>query len=149
MCADKLGAEYALEFFGKLGRETGVKEFNALIRVYLNKARACRDIDSAVEHIYRSYRLFEMMRDRGLQIEEDSYGPFLLYLVDVGMFEEFEMFSTFFKDANPQSYSRVAYYEMLLWIRAQDEEKIRQLCHSVEDCNEEAHYGMAGSHPKS
>lgn len=146
MCADRLGAEYALEFFGKLGRETGVKEFKALIRVYLNKARACRDIDSAVEHIYRSYQLFEMMRDRGLQIEEDSYGPFLLYLVDVRMFEEFEMFSTFFKDANPQSYSRVAYYEMLLWIRAQDEEKIRQLCHSVEGCNDEAHYGMAESY---
>lgn len=144
----RLELESALEFFGKLGRETGVKEFNAMIRVYLDKARACRDIDSAVEHIYRSYRLFEMMRGRGLPIEEDTYVPFLLYLVDVGMLEEFEMFSTFFKDANPQSY-RLAYYEMLLWIRAQDEEKIRELCHSVEDCDVEAHYGMAGNKPKS
>ncbi|XP_062218123.1 pentatricopeptide repeat-containing protein At4g04790, mitochondrial-like isoform X2 [Phragmites australis] len=145
-CADKLGAELTLEFFEKLGRDNGVKEFNALIRVCLDKARACRDIDSAVEHIYRAYNLFEMMRDRGLRIEQDIYGPFLLYLVEVGLSEEFEMFSTFFKDANPQSYSRIAYYEMLLCIRVQNEEKIQELCHSVEDYNEEAHYDIAESY---
>ncbi|KAG8058050.1 hypothetical protein GUJ93_ZPchr0002g26570 [Zizania palustris] len=145
-CADKLGAESALEFFGKLGRETGTKEFHALIRVCLAKAKTCWDIDSVVVHIYRAYRLFEMMRDRGFQILEDSYGPFLLYLMDVGMSEEFEMFSAFFKDANPQSYSRIAYYEMLLWIRAQDEEKIQELLHSVEDFNEEGDYDMAESY---
>jgi hypothetical protein len=149
MCADKLGTESALEFFGRLGRETGIKEFNALIRVCLDKARDCEDIDSAVEHIFRAYRLFELMKDRGFQIEEDSYGPFLLYLVDVELLEEFEMFSAFFKDANPRSYSRIAYYEMLLLIRAQDEESIQELCRSVEDCNEEAHYGIAGNYPKS
>uniref|UniRef100_A0ACD5V7N1 Uncharacterized protein n=1 Tax=Avena sativa TaxID=4498 RepID=A0ACD5V7N1_AVESA len=146
MCADKLGTESALEFFGRLGRETGIKEFNALIRVCLDKARACGDIDSAVEHIFRAYRLLEMMKDRGFQIEEDSYGPFLLYLVDVELLEEFEMFSAFFKEANPRSDSRIAYYEMLLLIRAQDEENIQELCRSVEDCNEEAHYGMAESY---
>ncbi|KAL5207009.1 hypothetical protein ABZP36_031444 [Zizania latifolia] len=145
-CADKLGAESALEFFGKLGRETGTKEFHALIRVCLAKAKTCRDIDSVVVHIYRAYRLFEMMRDRGFRILEDSYGPFLLYLMDVGMSEEFEMFSAFFKDVDPQSYSRIAYYEMLLWIRAQDEEKIQELLHSVEDFNEEGDYDMAESY---
>uniref|UniRef100_J3L9D1 PROP1-like PPR domain-containing protein n=2 Tax=Oryza brachyantha TaxID=4533 RepID=J3L9D1_ORYBR len=145
-CARKLGAEPALEFFGKLGRDTGTKEFNALIRICLRKAKACSDIDSAVEHIYRAYHLFEMMRDRGFQIVEDNYGPFLLYLVDVGMSEEFEMFSVFLKDANPQSNSRIAYYEMLLWIGAQDEEKIQQLCHSVEDFNKEGEYDMAESY---
>lgn len=56
------------------------------------------------------------------------------------------MFSAFFKDANPRSYSRIAYYEMLLLIRAQDEESIQELCRSVEDCNEEAHYGIAESY---
>jgi hypothetical protein len=144
-CADKLGAEPALEFFGKLGRDTGAKEFNALIRICLGKAKECMDIDSAVEHIYRAYRLFELMRERGYQIVEDCYGPFLLYLVDVGMSEEFDMFSVFFKDANPRSSSRIAYYEMLLWIRAQDEEKIQELCRSVEDFNEEGDYDMAGN----
>lgn len=149
MCADKLGTESALEFFGRLGRDTGPKEFNALIRVCLEKARACGDIDSAVEHIFRAYRLFEMMKDRGFQIEEDSYGPFLLYLVDVELLEEFEMFSAFFRDANPRSCSRIPYYEMLLLIRAQDEESIRELCRSVEDCSEEADYCIAGNGPKS
>ena len=149
MCADKLGTESALEFFGRLGRETGIKELNALIRMCLDNARACGDIDSAVEHIFRAYRLFEMIKDRGFQIEEEIYGPFLLYLVDVGMLEEFEMFSTFFKDANPSSYSRIAYYEMLLLIRAQDEENIRELCCSVEGCNDEADYGMAGNDAKA
>ncbi|GJM90130.1 hypothetical protein PR202_ga06380 [Eleusine coracana subsp. coracana] len=57
ICAKKLGAESTLEFFGKLGRDTGVKEFNALIRACLSKARDCSDIDSAIEHIYRAYNL--------------------------------------------------------------------------------------------
>ncbi|CAD6248178.1 unnamed protein product [Miscanthus lutarioriparius] len=146
MCANKLGTESTIEFFGKLGRETGVKEFNSMIKLCLDKAKACRDIDSAVEYIYRAYRLFETMKDKGLTIEKDIYGPFLLYLIDVGMFEEFEMFSAFFKEANPKSFSRIAYYEMLLCIRVQDEEKIQELCHSVEEYNEEAHYDLAESY---
>lgn len=144
ICAEKLGAESTLEFFGKLGRDTGVKEFNALIRTCLDKARNCSDIDSAIEHIYRAYNLFETMKDRGIRIEQDSYGPFLLYLVEVGLSEEFEMFSAFFKDANPQSNSRIAYYEMLHCIRNKNERKIQELCHSVEDYKEEAHYDIAG-----
>lgn len=148
MCANRLGTESTIEFFGKLGRETGVKEFNSMIKLCLDKAKAFRDIDSAVEYIYRAYRLFETMKDKGLMIEKDIYGPFLLYLIDVGMFEEFEMFSAFFKEANPKS-SRIAYYEMLLCIRVQDEEKIQELCHSVEDYNEEAHYDLAGNNRKS
>nr|XP_034598491.1 pentatricopeptide repeat-containing protein At4g04790, mitochondrial isoform X3 [Setaria viridis] len=145
LCANKLGTKSTIEFFGKLGRETGVKEFNSLIKLCLNKARACNDVDSAAEYIYRAYRLFETMRDKGLMIEQDIYGPFLLYLVDVGLLEEFEMFTAFFKDANPQS-SRIAYYEMLRYIRVQDEEKIQELCHSVENYNEEAHYDIAESY---
>ncbi|WVZ77992.1 hypothetical protein U9M48_025776, partial [Paspalum notatum var. saurae] len=143
MCADKLGAESTIDFFGKLGRETGVKEFSSLIKLCLGKARACKDIDSAVEYIFRAYSLFETMKDKGLRIEQDIYGPFLLYLIDVGMVEEFELFSAFFKEANPQSFSRIAYYEMLLCIRVEDERKIEELCHSVEDYNEQAHYDIA------
>lgn len=149
LCANKLGTESTIDFFGKLGRETGVKEFNSLIKLCLNKAKACKDVDSAVEYIYRGFRLFETMRDKGLTIEQDVYGPFLLYLLNVELLEEFEMFATFFKDVNPQSFSRIAYYEMLRYIRVQDEEKIQELCHSVEDYNEEAHYDIAGNSPKS
>nr|CAB3445493.1 unnamed protein product [Digitaria exilis] len=145
LCANKLGTESTVEFFEKLGRETGVKEFGSLIRLCLNKARDCKDVDSAVEYIYRAYHLFETMRDKGLTIEQDIYGPFLLYLVDVGLSEEFEMFTAFFKNSNPQS-SRIAYYEMLHCIRVQDELKIQELCHSVEDYNEEAHYDIAESY---
>lgn len=149
LCANKLGTESTVEFFEKLGRETGVKEFGSLIRLCLNKARACNDVDSAVEYIYRAYHLFETMRDKGLMIEQDIYGPFLLYLVDVGLSEEFEMFAAFFKNANPQAFSRVAYYEMLHCISLQDELKIQELCHTVEDYSEEAHYDIAGNHLKS
>jgi hypothetical protein len=144
ICANKLGMESAIEFLGNLGRETGVKEFNSMIKVCLGKAKACRDIDSAVEYIYRAYHLFKTMKDKGFTIEKDIYDPFLLYLMDTGMFEEFEVFSAFFKEANPKSFSRIAYYEMLLCIRVQDEEKIQELCHSVEDYDEKVHYDLAG-----
>ncbi|AQK68194.1 pentatricopeptide repeat-containing protein At4g04790, mitochondrial [Zea mays] len=146
ICANKLGMESTIEFLGNLGRETGVKEFNSMIKVCLGKAKACRDIDSAVEYIYRAYHLFNTMKDKGFTIEKDIYDPFLLYLMDTGMFEEFEVFSAFFKEANPKSFSRIAYYEMLLCIRVQDEEKIQELCHSVEDYDEKVHYDLAESY---
>ena len=40
MCADKLGVGKTVNVFGQLGRETGVKEYNTLIKMCVKKARA-------------------------------------------------------------------------------------------------------------
>ncbi|XP_020103788.1 pentatricopeptide repeat-containing protein At4g04790, mitochondrial-like isoform X2 [Ananas comosus] len=146
MCANKLGTETTLEFFSKLGRETGVKEYDALIKVCIDKARCSSNEEDSLVQIHKAYQLFLSMKDRGIQIEEESYSPFLIYLIDMKMVQEFQMFSKFFKDENPRSNSRIGYYEMLLWLRVGNEAKIQELCRSVVVASDEVNYGLAESY---
>lgn len=131
MSAQKLGTEATLDVFGKLGRETGIKEYNALIKLCIEKAREGNDEDISLDHMHKALQLFSSMREQGFPLEEETYGPFLVYLIDMRMIQEFHFFSKFVKDENPSSFSRLAYYEMLLWIAVKDEEKVQELCNSV------------------
>ncbi|XP_038686770.1 pentatricopeptide repeat-containing protein At4g04790, mitochondrial-like isoform X2 [Tripterygium wilfordii] len=128
MCADRLGTDVTLEVFGKLGRETGVKEYNALIGICIKNARNSDDEEVAMEQISRAFQLFKSMRGQGFQLKEETYAPLLIYLIDMGMIEEFHFFCGVVKDENPSSLSKLGYYEMLLWIRVNNEEKIEELC---------------------
>lgn len=132
MTAQKLGTEATLEIFGKLKRETGIKEYNALIKLCVEKARESNDEEVSLDHIHKAFQLFESMREQGFPLEEETYGPFLVYLIDMGMIQEFHFISKFIKDENQASFSRLAYYEMLLWIAVKNEEKVQELCNSVE-----------------
>lgn len=140
MCAKKLGTEATLEVFGKLGRETGVKEFNALMKLCIDRARETDDEDVALEQIYKAYQIFTSMKEQGFPVEESTYGPFLMYLIDMRMVEEFHFFSNIIKDCNPTALARLGYFEMLLYIRVNNEEKIKELCNfiSTEDGDETA-----------
>ena len=71
------------------------------------------------------------MKEQGFQIEENTYGPVLMYLTEKSMVEEFHMFYEAIKTENPGSIARLGYYEMLLYITVGDEEKIQELCSSV------------------
>ncbi|KAK4576310.1 hypothetical protein RGQ29_027035 [Quercus rubra] len=128
MCGQKLGTETTIQVFGKLGRETGVKEYNALIGLCVQRVRRSDDEDAALEQIHMAFRLFESMREQGFQIEEDTYGQFLLYLIEMGMEQEFHFFCGVIGKDNPRSLPRLGYYEMLLWIGVNNEEKIQELC---------------------
>ncbi|XP_058072693.1 pentatricopeptide repeat-containing protein At4g04790, mitochondrial-like isoform X2 [Magnolia sinica] len=138
MCAQKLGTEATLEVFGKLGRETGVKEYNALIKICIEKARQSNDEEISLDEIQKAFQLFRSMREQGFQLEEESYSPLLMYLIDMGMIEEFHFFCGLIKDENPGSFSRLGYYEMLLWIRVNNEDKVQELCNSVVDSIEDS-----------
>jgi len=142
-CASKLGPKSTLEIFDRIGRQTGIKDYNALIKLCISKARQSSYETSSV-HMHKVYQLFASMRERGFQIEEESFGPFLEYMIDMKMVQEFQIFSEFIKDVNPGSYSRIGYYEMLLWIRAGDEDKIRELCSLSGVANNEDCYNLAG-----
>lgn len=128
MCGQKLGTQTTIQVFGKLGRETGVKEYNALIGLCVQRVRRSDDEDAALEQIHMAFRLFESMREQGFQIEEDTYGQFLLYLIEMGMEQEFHFFCGVIGKDNPRSLPRLGYYEMLLWIGVNNEEKIQELC---------------------
>ncbi|KAI3673777.1 hypothetical protein L6452_39907 [Arctium lappa] len=127
LCTHKLGTNATINVFGRLGRETGVKEFNAMIEVCIEKARNTDDEDVALEEFHRAYMVFETMRERGFKIGEETYGPFLMFIIDMGMVEEFHFFCDNIKKENPTSLTRLAYYEMLLWIKVGDEDKIHML----------------------
>ncbi|KAK1375309.1 hypothetical protein POM88_031502 [Heracleum sosnowskyi] len=78
MCANK---DTTLEVFGKLGRETGVKEFNALMRLCVDKARKTPDDQVILRQIYKAYKVLEIMKEQGFPVKEVTYGPLLVYLL--------------------------------------------------------------------
>ncbi|GLU23565.1 hypothetical protein SLE2022_395590 [Rubroshorea leprosula] len=128
LCGEKLGTEATLQFFGQLGRETGVKEYNALIAMCMDKARTTDCEEVALVEMSKVYRHFKEMRKRGFQIDEVIYGQLLMFFIDRGMVEEFHFFCGPIKDGNCNSIPRLGYYEMLLWISVNNEEMIRKLC---------------------
>lgn len=129
--ADKMGAKATVEVLGKLGRETGMKEYNALIEVCIKNARKTNDEEVAIEEMSKAFRLFKQVREQGFELREQTYSPLLVYLIDMGMVEEFQFFSEVIKDENPVSVSRLGYYEMMLWLRVGNREKIQDLCNSI------------------
>ncbi|XP_015897824.3 pentatricopeptide repeat-containing protein At4g04790, mitochondrial [Ziziphus jujuba] len=131
MCAEKLGTETAVEVFGKMGKETGVKEYNALINICVKNAKDSIDEEVALQQIHKAFLLFKSIKEQGFQLEEETYGPFLGYLIEMGMVKEFHFFCEVIKGENPCSLSRLGYYEMLLWIRVDNKEKIQELCNYV------------------
>lgn len=129
LCGEKLGPDATIQVFGKLGRVTGLKEFNALIRLCLEKARDTDDDEVSLEQIAKAYKIFESVKEQGFPIKEETYGPFLMYLIDKGLIKEFQFFCELIKDEN--SYQRFSFYEMLLWISVNDEKKISELCDNL------------------
>ncbi|XP_027911022.1 pentatricopeptide repeat-containing protein At4g04790, mitochondrial-like isoform X3 [Vigna unguiculata] len=131
VCAAKLGTTKTVNVFGHLGRKTGVKEYNALLKVCIEKARATDDEHIAVNEMSKAFHLLKSMRDSGYPLEEQTYGQLLWYISDMGLVQEFQLFSDVIKAENPGSASRLGYYEMLLWLRVDNEEMIRDICEFI------------------
>lgn len=144
ICANQLGTGATIEIFGKFGRETGVKEYNALIGICIEKARTCDDEDVAIEEVCKALQVFNFMKEKGFQLEEETYGPLLMYFIDMGMIEEFHIYCENINNGNSSSVPRLGYYEMLLWIKANDEEKIRELCNHIAADNEQDYFCFRG-----
>ncbi|GAB4854927.1 hypothetical protein Ancab_023516 [Ancistrocladus abbreviatus] len=137
MCAETLGADAIIWMFGRLGRETGPKEYNAFISLCIETAKKTEDEEVLLEQTYKAYQLFKSMKEQGFPIEEETYGPFLMYLIDMQATEEFYFFLGIIRDENPSSNVRLGYYEMLLWIEVDNEEKIHELIHQITAGNSE------------
>lgn len=130
-CACKLGTDATVTVFGKLGRETGLKEYNALIRLCIEKARETNDEEVSLKQLSKAYQFLKSMKEQGFQVEEQSYGPILMYFIDFGMVQEFDFFCELIIDRNADSLARLAYYEMLLWTKVEDEDKIEELLYHL------------------
>ncbi|KAJ6887042.1 hypothetical protein NC651_027408 [Populus alba x Populus x berolinensis] len=129
--AFKLGTDATMDVFGMLGRETGLKELHALMKMCIEQCRETDDENVAKEQISQVLELFISMKEQGFPIEEETYGPFLMLLIDKGMLEEFYFFYGIIKDTNPSEIARLGYYDMCLYIRVNDEKKIQELCNCI------------------
>ncbi|XP_031280825.1 pentatricopeptide repeat-containing protein At4g04790, mitochondrial-like [Pistacia vera] len=146
LCANKLGTDATLNEFGRLGRETGVKEYNSLIRICFERAKDCDHEDVALEEqICKAFQLLNFMKEQGFQLEEETYGPLLMYLIDKGVIEEFHFFRKAIESGNSRSDPRLGYYQMLLWIRVNDEEKIQELCNCTSIDYERDYFNLIGT----
>ncbi|XP_004487606.1 pentatricopeptide repeat-containing protein At4g04790, mitochondrial-like isoform X2 [Cicer arietinum] len=145
-CAKILGTEETVELFDKMGQKPGVKGYNAMVELCIGKARGAENEDIATEEIGKVFQLLELMRKQGLEVEERTYRPLLLYLIDMGLVEEFEFFCHVIKDENPSSIARLGYYEMTLWLRVNNEEKIQGLCNYIAENDGEDTFDLRESY---
>ncbi|KAF8096930.1 hypothetical protein N665_0298s0003 [Sinapis alba] len=133
-CARKLGQETTFEVLFKMGKEAGEREYNARIQLCIENARRSNDAEYVLDQVGKAIEYLKEMRQGGFSIKEATYGPFFRYLVDMEMVEEFQIFKEFIREASPEPVEKLVYYEMLLWIQVNDEEKIHELCYTVDDC---------------
>ncbi|RYR56644.1 hypothetical protein Ahy_A05g022323 isoform E [Arachis hypogaea] len=114
-----------------VGRDPGIKGYNELIEMCIEKARESSDEDIVIEELGKVFHLFKLMGERGFRLEEQSYRPLLLYTIDMCMVEEFHFFYDAIKDQNASLITRLGYYEMMLWLRVNNEEKIQEICNLI------------------
>ncbi|KAL1201774.1 Pentatricopeptide repeat-containing protein [Cardamine amara subsp. amara] len=126
-CAWKLGTETMFDVLAKMGKEAGQKEYNTMTKVCIERARRSNDLEYALDQIGKANEFLQEMRRLGYTIEERAYGPFFKYLVDMEMVDEFQVLKDFIREASPESLEKLVYYEMLLWIQVNDEEKIHEI----------------------
>ncbi|CAH9135680.1 unnamed protein product [Cuscuta epithymum] len=131
LCADKHGADATVEVFTKLGRETGLIEYNTLIRSCIEKARMIDNEEESLKQLSNAYKFLRSMRDQGFQLCEDSYGQVLMYLTEVGMVPEFHFYCELIRDGNDDSIPNIAYYEMLLWIKTNNHDTLEEICYNL------------------
>ncbi|PWA39420.1 hypothetical protein CTI12_AA526180 [Artemisia annua] len=113
---------FTMQVLRNLDIEIGVKELNTILNCCIEDAR--------------KLKYFASLRKRGFEIGEETYGPFLMFLIDMEMVEEFHYICVKIKRDNPESLSRLAYYEMLLWIKVGDEDMIQQLIANTDGSDE-------------
>ncbi|KMZ57990.1 hypothetical protein ZOSMA_7G00190 [Zostera marina] len=143
ICAKKLGTESTFEVLNKLGRETGIKECNSLISLYIKEARNSNNEDDSSIQLQRVIMLFKYMCEKGFDLDENAYRPLLMYLIDKKMVHEFEILSEIISKENVKSISRIDYYSMLLSIRLGDESKIHS---DVKECYNKNNLSLAESY---
>lgn len=146
MCLDKVGSGSTFHVLYKLGRGTGLKEYNAFIKGCIETARNSKDELFQVQQILEAYRLLQLMKERGFPIEEDAFGPFFLYLIDMHMDEQFSLLLEIVKEEDPNLHPRLGYYEMLFWIEMNNEEKVQELCQQIATGESELGTLLHGEH---
>ncbi|XP_065862261.1 pentatricopeptide repeat-containing protein At4g04790, mitochondrial-like isoform X2 [Euphorbia lathyris] len=133
LCGQKLGSRAFIGVIAKLGRENGAKEYKAIIKLTMDEARASDDEDVILDKISTAMQYLKLMSDQGFQLDEKAYSPILMYLIDMSMAQEFNYICGEIKKCCSSIHAQLGYYEMLLYIGVDDEEKIQELCSYMSD----------------
>ncbi|RHN44094.1 putative pentatricopeptide [Medicago truncatula] len=129
---ENLGLTTLVRMIHLHGPSIGFTGFNRLVKLLIEKARSTGDKCILLEQLNLIRHLLQSMPVVfRFQLEEETYGPLLKYIIDMGAVDEFKMFSKLIKDHNHNSISRLGYYDMLMWIRVNDEEMIRDACEYI------------------
>eukprot|EP01018_Ginkgo_biloba_P009189 Gb_41556 [translate_table: standard] len=128
----RLGAEVTLDILGKLGRENGVGEYTAMIELCIRKAEETMNEEDALKQVCTAFGFLDKMRERGLVPDKFSYKPLLAYVANRGMAEEFQYLVEQMKEDTVEFSEDLSYYEMILWIKAGNREKVLELCNAVD-----------------
>ncbi|KAM7261700.1 hypothetical protein ACFE04_020777 [Oxalis oulophora] len=99
-CVQSLGTDTTIETFGRLGRETGEKKYNAIIKRCIEQAKLCDSDDESLDKFMKAYKIFKGIKEQGFAIQEGDSSKF----------------------------PRLGYYEMLMWFKLGDLKKIHELC---------------------
>ncbi|CAH9107923.1 unnamed protein product [Cuscuta epithymum] len=131
LCAKQMGTDATILVLDKLRQETGLKEYNRIISLCVEEARKRSTLEESFYQLSKAYTYLNAIKERGFQFEEESYGPILTFLIDFGMVPEFHFFSEIISDGNTGSLPKLAYYETLLWIRMDNQDKIDEILNSL------------------
>jgi hypothetical protein len=112
-------------------REDIIDEQQQRFELEIEKVRSTGELN-LIRHLLQS-----MPVQLELELEEETYGPLLKYIIDMGDVGQFQIFSKLIKDHihNSKSISRLGYYDMLMWIRVNDEAMIRDACEYIKRRN--------------
>ncbi|KAH9318724.1 hypothetical protein KI387_020493, partial [Taxus chinensis] len=138
----RIDGEVTLDILGRLGRESGVREYNAMIQVCVNKAEEAADEDESLKQLCTAFRVFERMREEGRVPDRFSYMPLIDYVANKGMVKEFRcLVQQMEKD--DVDYWETGYFEMVLWINDGNKDEVAGLCNQVLHCRREKRPDLA------
>ncbi|GLJ21203.1 hypothetical protein SUGI_0388280 [Cryptomeria japonica] len=125
-----IGGEVNLDILGELGRESGLREYNAMIEVCVNKAKETADEKGSLKQLNTASTVFERIREQGMQPDKFSYRPLFAYVANKGMAEEFYCLVQQMEE-DGVNISDIGYFEMVLWIKDGNKDEVVGLCDQV------------------
>ncbi|KAL6204146.1 hypothetical protein ACLB2K_021414 [Fragaria x ananassa] len=107
-------------YMDKCERSETLKECNQMIKRCIQRAGIATNETGSATQMEAALIIFKSMKDWGLPLEEETYGPLLEYLIDKQMLDYFRNFLGVIGNENPSSCSRIRHYQKLFLSRQYD-----------------------------
>nr|XP_011461612.1 PREDICTED: pentatricopeptide repeat-containing protein At4g04790, mitochondrial-like isoform X2 [Fragaria vesca subsp. vesca] len=112
-------------YMDKCERSETLKECNQMIKRCIQRAGIATNETGSATQMEAALIIFKSMKDWGLPLEEETYGPLLEYLIDKQMLDYFHNFLEVIENENPSSCSRIRHYQKL-FLRKQYDKLVQE-----------------------